>query len=338
MIKIEDGLSKVYIICPANVATGGPELLHQMAFQLNAMHIKAYIFYLPNHIENPVHPYYEHYNIPFVKHVDNTSQHIVIVPEALANVIYDKRFSKMQKVIWWLSVDNYFAFIEDLVKRHQHKKTFKIKQLFNYYNIPTINHIARQKKLFHLVQSEYARDFLKKNKITNIAYLSDYLGQAFFNKIGLLKEKKRGNTVLYNPKKGLKFTEEIIKRASHINFIPIQNLTPEEVSNLLSISKVYIDFGNHPGKDRFPREAAISGCCILTNKRGSANFYEDVPIEEEFKFVDQEENIPNIITKIEACLNDFEQESTKFEPYRNWITNEQQQFNEDLRNIFKKSS
>ena len=48
-------------------------------------------------------------------------------------------------------------------------------------------------------------------------------------------------------------------------------------------SKVYIDFGNHLGKDRIPREVA-SGCCIITGKTGADKYKEDVYIGEKFKF------------------------------------------------------
>ena len=51
-------------------------------------------------------------------------------------------------------------------------------------------------------------------------------------------------------------------------------MTPEQVVDLMSESKVYIDFGNHPGKDRIPREAVINGCCVITGVRGSARFKE----------------------------------------------------------------
>jgi len=62
----------------------------------------------------------------------------------------------------------------------------------------------------------------------------------------------------------------------------------EEVIKLLQKAKVYIDFDYHPRKDRLPREAAILGCCVITRKRGSAKFFEDVPIPDEYKFEDKE--------------------------------------------------
>jgi len=132
------------------------------------------------------------------------------------------------------------------------------------------------------------------------------------------------------------FTRKIIKFAKDITFVPIENMTREEVINLLKKSKVYIDFGNFPGPERIPKEAAILGCCVITGKRGSAAFFEDVPIPEEYKFEDKEENIPKIIEKIKDCFENFEERYKDFEYYRNVIKNEPQKFIEDLKKIFVK--
>jgi len=332
MIKISPK-SKVYVLCPASLATGGPELLHQLSFHLINIGINAFMLYVPTDIEDPIHPYYKHYNIPLSRTVENDEHNLLIIPEALPGMIYDKRFSEMQKVMWWLSVENYFHALDVLVKRHSYKKTFKLKNVFNYYKIPYLKWIAKNNKVSHFVQSTYAEDFLKKNKFKKISYLSDYLSESFLNRIPS-NTFQRQDIVLYNPKKGLDFTQQIIKSASHIKFLPIENLAPSEVSNLLSTSKVYIDFGNHPGKDRFPREAAIMGCCILTNQKGAANFHDDVPIDDEFKFIDKQEYIHSIIKKIENCLQFYETESKKFDNYRNIILNEQKRFSSDVKKLF----
>lgn len=73
-------------------------------------------------------------------------------------------------------------------------------------------------------------------------------------------------------KKGIKFTKKLIDKSIGIKWIPIENMTTQQVKSLLGNSKVYVDFGNHPGKDRFPREAAIMGCCVITGKRGVQSF------------------------------------------------------------------
>ena len=109
--------------------------------------------------------------------------------------------------------------------------------------------------------------------------------------------------MLYNPKKGIEFTRQLIEAAPDLNWVPLENMSNEEVRGKLKTSKVYIDFGDHPGKDRFPREAAISGCCVITGKRGSAA-YDDVPIPEDF------------------------------DGYRSTIKAEKNKFIEDVRSIF----
>ena len=104
--------------------------------------------------------------------------------------------------------------------------------------------------------------------------------------------------------------------------------------NLLLKSKVYIDFGHHPGKDRFPREAASCGCCIITGMKGAAKYYEDVSIPAEFKFESNKKEIANIISKIEECFNNFDSESLKFDDYRKKIKLEEQKFERDIEEIF----
>ncbi|MCX7738527.1 MAG: hypothetical protein N2Z80_03840 [Hydrogenothermaceae bacterium] len=67
--------------------------------------------------------------------------------------------------------------------------------------------------------------------------------------------------------------------------------------DILKKAKVYIDFGNHTGKDRIPREAAMLECCVITGRRGIAKYREDVPIPENYKIEDKVENIPLILSK-----------------------------------------
>ena len=122
--------------------------------------------------------------------------------------------------------------------------------------------------LIHLVQSEYARNHCKYLGISGdkIKYLGDYLRDEFIENALKTCEIEKQNMVAYNPKKGMEFTKKLISLAPDIEWIPLQGLTPDEMSLLLRSVKVYIDFGEHPGMDRIPREAAISGCCVITGR------------------------------------------------------------------------
>ena len=153
----------------------------------------------------------------------------------------------------------------------------------------------------------------------------------------IIKLSQKQDIVVYNPKKGSLFTKKIIDAAPNIKFVPIIHMTRDEVIKTLQKAKVYIDFGNHPGKDRLPREATILGCCVITGKRGSARYYEDVPILETYKFEDKVENIPMIIEKIKDCFENFEKRHGDFDKYRKVIKEEHSRFVSDLKQVFKGS-
>jgi hypothetical protein len=249
-----------------------------------------------------------------------------------------------------LSVDNYY--LSKLTK-----KDFFIPRAINkiakiLFKKPLLNFdITSEEILKELVEKyDYKTDPLLKladfymtnsyrgmkwfGDLKPLYYLSEYLNEDFLKTQTDLSKKE--NIVAFNPKKGFSFTKKIISLAKDIKFVPLINMGRDEVIKTLQKAKVYIDFGNHPGKDRIPREAAILGCCVITGKRGSAAFFEDVPIPDEYKFEDKEKNIPKIIDKIKDCLENYEKRYEDFDYYREVIKNEPQKFIEDLRKIFVK--
>jgi len=345
--------TNVYIAAPAATATGGPELLHQLSFHLrNDLKINAYMYYFPSNYPEPVHPNYKEYENPFVRQIEDNRKNILIVPEIIEGINLTENYPNVRKVIWWLSVDNFYLsyvlhsktnfltvrVINKVYKEFTGKVLYDIAEIalkskmFERLRLPN----SVKKSDYHFVQSYYALNYLKVKGIneSKIYYLSDYLNMAFL-KIQTDLSKKE-NIVAYNPKKGYVFTQKIISYAKDIKFIPLVNMTREEVIKTLQRAKVYIDFGNHPGKDRIPREAAILGCCVITGKRGSAGFFEDIPIPDAYKFDDKEENIPRIVEKIKDCFENFEERHKDFEYYRNVIRNGPQKFVEDLKQIFIK--
>lgn len=327
----------IYVLCPYKTKTGGTELLHQLVYQLNKYNYNANIVYVSNNkIEtNDVTPGFENYiskSLKINEIVDNKNN-ILVIPEVL---IFNMRksFKNIKKVIWWLSVDNFNknnGFINHL-KFWGGLKTIShtIKRLYKIIPIKNISDLGD----LHLYQSYYAKNFLIKSgvKEKKMEYLSDYINDIYFERNNL--KKIREDLVLYNPKKGYSFTKKLIDAAPEINWIPLINLTTNEVQELLARGKVYVDFGNHPGKDRFPREAAISGCCVITNKKGSASYYEDVMIKEKFKFEDSDTNIQLIINQIRSCLLNYEKCIEDYKEYNDFIKNEKSKFKEDLIRVF----
>lgn len=342
--------SIIYVVAPANVFTGGPELLHQLVFHLRVdLKINAYMYYIPNNYPTPIHNAYRKYGNPYIREPDDNKNNILIVPEVYWAILTFGKFKNLQKAIWWLSVDNFYTsffhqqFFENLPLRiiNRIKKGIGLEPLdFNevalrkYKNYDLKQNIYVKQAILNFVQSEYARQHLIRKEVKNIEYLSDYLNEAF---LGIKTDiSKKENIVAYNINKAYNFTKKMIDtgRKVGIKFIPIENMTTNEVIRLLQRAKVYIDFGFHPGKDRIPREAAILKCCVITGLRGSAKYKEDVNIPYNYKFEDKKENIPKVIGKIQEIFNNYEIKIEEFQGYVNQIKEEKNKFLKDLFSIF----
>lgn len=336
----------IYIASPA-IASGGPELLHQLCHTLINLGFDARMYYFDTNILSPKPTEYNGYQTRTTFKIDDNSSNILIVPEV--NTDFLQKFQYVQKIIWWLSIDNYYA-----IKLSQKtwtkligyfNKVAKIFKISHLLASPSLTHFIKTDFLksmkgnrvdYHLVQSHYAFKHLLSRGVNKelISYLSDFINSDYTTLKRDHTLSARKNTILYNPKKGLEFTKKLIEYSPELEWIPLINMSRNELIELFLISKVYIDFGNHPGKDRFPREAAICGCCIITGKKGAAENDIDIPIPEDYKFHDDEKAFKQIISKIKFCLYNFSDASTDFDSYRTYISTEKETFEKNVKQIF----
>lgn len=328
---------KIIVFCPANTATGGPEVLHQLCYCLRDLGYDSEMYYYnyrKDSYETPVCACYAHYENPFSTTYIDSEENICVVPETMTKEFYNVK--KGVKVLWWLSVDNYENMINHTHGHIVKNKSVKLLLKEIKYIEHKIYDVTKKDIAFHLVQSEYARAYCHSLHIPaiKIHYVSDYLNDSYLLKARENGRIKKENRVLFNPKKGYEFTKILINEAPEIEWMPLINLSYDEVVELMQRSKVYIDFGNHPGKDRLPREAAVNGCCIITGKRGSAAYQEDVDIPAEFKFEDRKDLTREIIQKIHQIFDSYEEISPRFDGYRENIFKEPQKFKEDVRETF----
>ena len=340
---------------PANLATGGPEALHQLGNILkNEFKKDIQIFYIPKDHNNPVHTNYIKYNLEFTNKIHDDSKNLLIIPEYFNFLIEAQKFNKISKAIWWLSIDNYigsrFRFTNNKFLRSFYKIPFNLIEIFNrltnfffgiltiedylkfIYNLKNINnHDEIRQASYHFTQSDYAYNFIK-NKFSYVENLSDFIRKDIFNNLKFSINNKE-NIICYNPKKSNKFMD-FLMRKSNFKFVPLINLTNEGIIDTLKKSKIYMDIGSHPGKDRLPREAALLGNCIITNKKGSAGNPKDLSIPSEFKFKENFKNLDKINNKIKQIFDDYDNEIEKFKDYLNSISNEENNFKNQIRNIF----
>lgn len=326
--------TKIFVVCPYYNKTGGTELAHQLVYTINKFGGNAIISYYGNDCNiKEINPAFKQYVNKFVDiaEVEDKKNNIIVLPEIRPDMADNMKY--IQKSVWWMSVDNFLKRdgITGFLKFYGFLRTVKHVILGHV----KIGGYTVDPEIIHLYQSEYAHQFLLEHNVKKCHRLSDYINEIYLENTDILNERK--DQVLYNPKKGFEFTKKIMEAAPDLKWIPIQNMTTEEVQELLKVSKVYIDFGNHPGKDRFPREAAISGCCIITGKRGSAKYYKDIPISGNYKFDDNIENVDSIVKQIRKCIDNYEIMVKDFENYRNFIKSEPMLFEEDVKSLFIKN-
>lgn len=333
----------IYVVMPASVKTGGTELGHQLyAFLKKRSTIEvvmAYIGVKDNIL--PISPEFKCYVESWKRfeEVPDNENTIIILPEIYPDLIL--KFDKAKIVFWWMSVDNYLnrTSIMRFIKAHTegvpHPLHFVYNCLRAVQQLLSGSFRKARKAIYrvklHLYQSEYAREFLVEKGLKNILPLSDYINDTYFGEV--YERGERNDYVLYNPKKGYKFTKRLIRQNRSLIWKPLEKMTTEEVKQLLAKSKVYIDFGHHPGKDRFPREAAIMGCCIITGQRGAAGNGRDIEIPSKYKFKDSTAAIPQICCTIEDCLEHYEDRIDDFTEYRNKIWQEKAQFYREAENV-----
>ena len=286
------------------------------------------MYYVPDDRPDPVHKNYIEYDTTFTREVEDVPENLLIIPESMTYLL--SNYKKIKKMIWWLSVDNYFIRIRG-VKGRINRFLFDRLGSQNYFFFET----SLRQVDYHVVQSYYAEMVLRKHNIANYSHLSDYLNERFMRQAIDLAGKK--NIVAYNPRKGRSFTQKIIDSAKDIQFIPISGMSRGDVVSLLTSAKVYIDFGHHPGKDRIPREAAMLDCCVITNRRGSARYVEDVPIPEAFKFDESNRSIPLIIGKIQECFTHYTHCNSTFDAYRSTIRSQETEFTDQIHSLFSKN-
>ncbi|HIZ01792.1 MAG TPA: hypothetical protein H9819_05995 [Candidatus Bacteroides merdipullorum] len=341
MKKLHD-VSQIYVFSPGNSTTGGIELLHQLVDYLRNQKQKAYIYYYNAPSAN-IPDAYKKYNISVTTTIEDAENNVIVLPEICFHL--SKNYTHAQTVLWWLSVNNYY---------HQEKRHIPLYEIFSYsktYGLKQIWHrIAGlfllqwrfktdfsikdsiHKEYIHAYQSEYAKQHLQERGVSNLYPLKDYINTAFISDKTCQSKKP---AILYNPKKGLKFTRKLMKAAPDLRFIPLQNLSRTALQEMLSGSALYIDFGNHPGMDRLPREAAVNGCCIITGRQGAAQNDIDIPIPAEYKFDERTASVLDITRQIRSILADYESHTAHFETYRDRIKHEQEIFYQQIDTLFR---
>lgn len=274
-------------VCPGGCATGGPECIHEFVSELNKVHgVHARIWYWGAE-DDPQPKEYAAYNCDYVTELPDGFDGVIIVPEIWANKVLD--YPQCKRAIYWLGIDAYAGWTPESER----------------------GEFLQDDSIVHIAQSDYALNFLKQLGVKRIVKCTDMLNADFYADY---EETERSNTVLYNPSKATPFMHELISACQGIDFKPIMNMTRAEVIDTMRHSKLYVDFGEFPGRERIPREASLCGCCLITSKIGSAAY--DGDFLHDYKYDSKPEHLWAIIHKIRYVLDHYEECRKDFEPFR----------------------
>lgn len=331
--------AKIYVVTKYNYTTGGVELTHQLVDYLRRKGAEAYIVYMKDNevsTDQTVTDAYKCYDIKTTNQIEDDINNLLVLPEIFYDLIYE--YSRINIGCWWMSVDNHYshASLKDrLMFKPSFTKCYKL--ITRYVKYPerryknSIKDIKKQQdRIYHFYQSCYAQMHLYSKGFDKIIPLTDYIHTSFAE----CSKSTKKDIVLYNPSKGYKFTNKIIKLLPEIQFVPLRNLNREQLSSLLSEAKLYIDFGHFPGKDRLPREAVISGCCILTGTEGASFYYEDLPIDNKYKIKKKLSNLPVIAEKIKHILQHYDECARDFDYYKSQVLREKEIFLRQVDSFF----
>ena len=288
----------ILFACPANTATGGPESIHKIVCELAKIDgINAKILYV-GASEDPCPIEYKGYHCDYVIDLPEGYDGWIVFPEIWANDVLNPKYKRCHKAVLWLSVDLYATH----TPQHAHGDFLK------------------KNDVVHLVECEYAKDYLKRLGVDSIK-VSDVLNDDFFEDY---TEGERDNTVLYNPAKATEFQFMVMHAAEKkgIHFKAIEGMSRSEVIQTMRSAKLFIDFGTFPGRERLPREAAMCGCCVITGTLGAAAFHEDVVIQNSYKFNHDRSNISAIVQRMLYVLEHYDECRPDFDEYRQSLIND----------------
>ena len=347
----------IYVLCPVNIVTGGPDALHQMVFYLNhVLGYNAYIVYFnakyPRSsdcffIPAPYKIYVNEFKVE--SDVIDDEYNAIVIPETFSNKC--KMYKKSHVFLWWLSVYHaenkktlffkyiYFLTLPLRILRHlnYYKKNF-VNALYSVYANEKYSFVKESANVVHLCASYYAFDHVVKKTNNNVFYCIEPISKLFLNMYADEKEifsENRKNIILYNPKRNYTdIIRNISKVAPELKFEPLLGLTQQQLIEKYKKSKIYIDFGVFPGAERIPKEAVLFGCAVITGKRGAAGFHGDVPIPEKYKFETPIKQINEIVETIRYVLNNYENVYSDFDEYRNTVLNLEENFIISLKKLF----
>ncbi|OZG65390.1 UDP-galactopyranose mutase [Bifidobacterium hapali] len=321
--------------------SGGGEALYQLAVDLKKFGYNIKIAYKGVKPFNPprkFNKYLKELDVVLADDVKNKDDSFIIVPESDTESLFD--FPLYDKYIWWLSFNYYDGlFFSD---PHRPTKLKFIKTFIKYilYIKKKLLAFAKYghtcfpiKDVHNISGSYYISKMLASKMHVEFKELIHSIGKDFLN-YGVYDGKgldKRQDIVLYNPAKPSDLMAILLRRGN-FHYIPVRNLSFQQMIDLFRKSKLYLDFGFFPGPERLPKETVFNGANVLVARRNAA-LTKDVLIPEKYK-IEIDSDPQEVEGIIKEMLNNYDKDYKDFNEFRMYILNMEQNYYKQLEQIF----
>lgn len=313
---------RVVLLCPTALS-GGPEAIHQMSYALNSIGVDCYVAYYgqahrlryvgdrlicePPACE-PVMNQYAQYQPRVAAEIPLDANTLMVLPEPLAT--RHSTFTSCGVAIWWLSVDNALKGQPELADPITRASFFE------------------ERRVHHLYQSVYAREFLREAGAVKLYDIGDFTSDTFT--VGPAPRQATTPAASYNAAKGSDVAQAFFAQNADLPSLPLRGYTKTQLREIFSSHMFYIDFGHFPGKDRLPREAAAAGSIVFLHRKGSGAFYDDFPVPDWFKFDAEDIESGELARRLQAVVASPAQFWEQQSFFRNIVTWEKNGFHEQI--------
>ncbi len=333
-LKIFDD-TKIYIFCPANAVSGGPDALHQLAYYLNTLGYTARLVYYFTGITK-CEERFEKYTPQVILYdeIIDSAENVVIAPESATWIL--KRYKKSRKCIWWLSDIFYDGYNSRFVSASKNI----IKFFLNIFKAKKYNYACVQapikitKDIYNFCGSKYVYEKLVNKKLQNIEMLVEPLSLDFlrYGMAANLSAAERSDIIAYNPAKPSEIMAKLLQR-SDLQFVPIRGMQLSEIIELFRHTKLYVDFGEFGGPERLPKESVYNGTCLLVGKRNAAVNDFDVAIPDKYK-IENYNDEETVVTAMKDVLKNYDQYIDDFQSFRDKVDHLEENFVKSIKTIF----
>jgi hypothetical protein len=323
-------MKRFVILAPQKVRTGGPEACFQLSDALIQSGAKAQMWLMSdweirlliyarrfkesavsrllkgNGRRTPIAEYAHYLMEPLEGHLFDEPS-ILVLPEVFSWLI--SRVPDEQVILWWLSIDYAFSSLAHI----------------------NLNHL-RQPRVRHAFQSAYAHDVIKSLGFGG-AMLSDYTVVPAKRLEPIERRPMRlclsaGSKIIFD----LNLLEKKIRSLiPGVEILLIRNMTREEVYNNFATSRLFVDLGHFPGKDRMAREALLLGCNVVLASAGAGRHPGDYPFPDDYRWAMVD--LAQLVGTIEDMLKNPADHNAFFEAARKKITDEKLTFQSEVEAI-----